>query len=90
MSKLLYVNSSPRRELSESRKIAEEFLTSYRTGAEHVTVDFLDLWSEKLPVYGGQGVAAKMSVFAGRDPSDDSACAWAQINELFGRVQAAD
>ena len=92
MSKLLYVNSSPRGELSESRRIAEEFLTSYRAdaAAEHVSVDFMDLWSEQLPVYGGPGVAAKMSVFAGREPSGEAADAWAEVEALFGRVQAAD
>ncbi len=90
MSKLLYVNSSPRGELSESRRIAEEFLTSYRAGVEDLSVDRLDLWSEQLPVYGGPGVAAKMNVFAGQEPSGQAADAWAEVKEVFARVQAAD
>ena len=90
MSNLLYVNSSPRGELSESRRIAEEFLSSYAAGAEHLNVDFLDLWSEQLPVYGGAGVAAKMSVFAGQEPSGEAADAWAEVKALFGRFEAAD
>ena len=49
MSNLLYVNPSPREELSESRRIAEKFLTSYRAGAEQVSVDFLDLWTSSCP-----------------------------------------
>jgi FMN-dependent NADH-azoreductase len=89
-STLLYVNSSPRGELSESRRIAEECLASYGAGADEVNVDFLDLWSEKLPIYGGQGVAAKMSVFAGRNPGGEAAGVWAEIGELVGRFQAAD
>jgi FMN-dependent NADH-azoreductase len=92
MSNLLYVNSSPRGELSESQRIAEEFLASYRAGAsaEQVGVDVLDLWIDQLPVYGGSGVAAKMSVFAGREPSGEAADAWAEINALFDRFDAAD
>jgi FMN-dependent NADH-azoreductase len=92
MSKLLYVNSSPRGELSESRRIAEEFLAAYSAGAvaEPVSVDLLDLWTDQLPVYGGPGVAAKMSVFAGREPSGEAADAWAEVKTLVDRFQAAD
>ena len=63
--KLLYVISSPRGEQSESRAIADQFLNAYKWADRGVEVDVLDLWNEALPVYGGQGVAAKMAVFAG-------------------------
>lgn len=90
MSKLLYVISSPRGEESESRAIAEEFLDAYRRSDPSVEVDVLDLWTETLPVYGGDGVAAKMSVFAGREPSGDQASAWAEVQRIFARFDAAD
>ena len=63
MSKLLYVISSPRGEQSESRAIADEFLDAYRQSDPSLEVDVLDLWTEPLPVYAGDGVAAKMAVF---------------------------
>ena len=50
----------------------------------------LDLWSEPLPVYGGEGVAAKMSVFAGQTPSGDQAAAWAEVQRIFARFDSAD
>jgi FMN-dependent NADH-azoreductase len=55
-----------------------------------VEVDVLDLWSEPLPVYGGRGVAAKMAVFAGEVPSGDQAAAWAEVQRVFARFDAAD
>jgi len=90
MRKLLYVNSSPRGEISESRAIADEFLRSCREAHPDVAIDVLDLWTEPLPVYGGQGVGAKMSVFAGQVPTGEEADAWADVQALFDRVDAAD
>jgi FMN-dependent NADH-azoreductase len=90
MSKLLYIISSPRGEQSESRAIAEQFLRAYRQSAPGVEVDMLDLWNEPLPVYDGNGVAAKMTVFAGRTPSGDEGDAWAEVRRVFARFDAAD
>jgi FMN-dependent NADH-azoreductase len=90
MSKLLYVISSPRGEQSESRAIADQFLHAYQRSNPTVEVDVLDLWHEPLPVYGGDGVAAKMAVFAGRTPSGDEAAAWAEVQRVFARFDAAD
>ena len=90
MSNLLYVISSPRGEQSESGAIAEEFLDAYRQSDPSVEVDVLDLWTEPLPVYGGNGVAAKMAVFAGQTPSGNQAAAWAEVQRTFARFDAAD
>ena len=90
MSKLLYMISSPRGEQSESRAIAEEFLLAYEQSDGRVEVDTLDLWNERLPVYGGLGVAAKMTVFAGDTPSADEGEAWAEVQRVFARFDAAD
>ncbi len=90
MSKLLYVISSPRGEESESRAIADQFLDAYRRTEPSLEIDVLDLWTEALPVYGGDGVAAKMSVFAGLTPSGDRAAAWAEVKRIFARFDAAD
>lgn len=89
MSDLLYVNSSPRGAASESRRIAETFLQTYRARTA-VAVDELDLWTEALPVFGGAGVAAKMSVFAGEQPAGEEGRAWAAVRTVFERFAAAD
>jgi len=90
MSKLLYVISSPRGEQSESRAIADEFLEAYRRSDPSLEVDVLDLWTEPLPLYGGKGVSAKMAVFAGQTPSGDEGAAWAEVQRVFSRFDAAD
>jgi FMN-dependent NADH-azoreductase len=90
MSKLLYVISSPRGEQSESRAIADEFVHAYQSSDPTIEIDVLDLWNEQLPVYGGKGVAAKMAVFAGQSPSGDAGAAWAEVERVFARFDAAD
>jgi FMN-dependent NADH-azoreductase len=90
MTKLLYVNSSPRGEHSESRALAITFLEAYKAARPDLDVELLDLWAEPLPVYGGKGVEAKMSVFAGQDPTGDAAEAWAAVKRLADRFHAAD
>ena len=90
MSRLLYVISSPRGEQSESTRIADEFLASYLQTNRDVEVDRFDLWEEALPLFGGKGAAAKMTVFSGQTPTGEQAAAWSDVERVFARVAAAD
>ncbi len=90
MSKLLYVISSPRGEQSESTRIAEAFLFTYLRARPSVEVHRLNLWEDQLPVYGGEGAAAKMTVFSGQTPEGDQAQAWADVQRVFAPFKDAD
>jgi FMN-dependent NADH-azoreductase len=87
---LLSVLASPRAERSESTAIANAFLDAYREANPTATVDVLDLWNEPLPVYGGKGVEAKMTVFGGETPTGEAADAWADVVRVTERFAAAD
>jgi FMN-dependent NADH-azoreductase len=90
MTKLLYVVGSPRGERSESTALAETFLGAYRRANPHVEVDTLDLWRERLPVFGPNGVEAKMTVFGGEEPAGEQGAAWADVKRVFQRFDSAD
>ena len=90
MSKLLYVVSSPRGEQSESTRIAGEFLAAYLRARPDVEMERLNLWEDQLPVYGGKGAAAKMTVFSGQTPEGDQARAWADVERVFAPFKEAD
>jgi FMN-dependent NADH-azoreductase len=90
MSKLLYVIGSPRGARSESTAIAGAFLDAYRDANPGVEVDTLDLWRERLPVFGPDGAEAKMAVFAGEEPTGAQGEAWADVRALFERFDSAD
>jgi FMN-dependent NADH-azoreductase len=90
VSKLLYISSSPRGEASESIGLADAFLAEYRNRHPDLEVDRLDLWDGSLPVYGGKGADAKMVAFGGQAPTGELGEAWAQVQTVFDRFNAAD
>ena len=89
MTKLLYVIGSPRGQRSESTALAETFLAAYRGANPQVEVDTLDLWRERLPVFGPNGVEAKMTVFGGERPAGEQGDAWDDVGRVFERFNAA-
>jgi FMN-dependent NADH-azoreductase len=90
MTELLYVIASPRGEQSESIRIADEFIAAYTSARPDVHVDRLNLCEDSLPVYGGKGAAAKMTVFSGQTPTGEAAEAWEDVERVFARFAAAD
>src|SRR5262245_6428980 len=90
MRDLLYVQSSPRNEQSESRRLADAFLETYVATSPDATIDVLDLWAEPLPVFAGDHVAAKMTVIGGLTPDGREATAWDEITRVYERFAAAE
>ena len=93
MAKLLYVESSPRKERSHSIAVAHAFLDAYRAAHPGDTVDTWDLWApaEQLIEFDGYAITAKYAA-RGPDPkhSADEAGAWATITRSADRLRSAD
>lgn len=53
MAKLLYIESSPRKDRSASIDVARTFLDAYRKSHPDDTVQTIDLWKAKLPSFEG-------------------------------------
>jgi FMN-dependent NADH-azoreductase len=87
---LLHVSASPRGEASESLALARLFLQTYSEIHPEVTVKEWDLWDGSVPEFGPAAAAGKMSVFAGLEPTGESARAWAAARAAFERFAAAD
>ena len=83
--RLLHISASPRARQSESLALAATFVEAYSESHEGVVVDHWDLWDGTLPQFGPDAAAAKMAVFAGRQPEDGPAEAWAQAAAAFER-----
>ncbi|MEV8440620.1 NAD(P)H-dependent oxidoreductase [Actinosynnema sp. NPDC051121] len=90
MTTLLHISASPRGEASESLSIARTFLDAYRASHPDHRIDEFDLWDGTLPPFGPDAAAAKMAVFAGREPSGAAARAWDAATRTFDRFAAAD
>jgi FMN-dependent NADH-azoreductase len=90
MTKLLYIQASPRGEESKSAQVAEAYLAALRETNSDLEVDTLSVWDTDLPVFDGNKVAAKMNVMTGQDQNAVQKTAWDQIVEIAGRFISAD
>ncbi|WP_156296873.1 FMN-dependent NADH-azoreductase [Mycobacterium paragordonae] len=90
MTKLLYLNASPRKAYSASTQLAETYLGALRTHNSSLEVDCLDLWDTDLPAFDGDKVAAKMNVIAGHEHNEVQQSAWDQIAGIARRFISAD
>jgi len=90
VTRLLHVSSSPRGAASESLALAAAFLDSYRETHPDSDVETYDLWDGSLPEFGPAAAAAKMTVFAGQEPTGEQAAAWQAAKDTFHRLAAAD
>jgi FMN-dependent NADH-azoreductase len=93
MSKLLYVESSPRKDRSHSIAVARSFLEVYHKCNPSDTIETWDLWSpaEVLMEFDGPVMTAK---YAARGPAPshtpEEADAWAQVGRHVDRLKSAD
>ena len=93
MVKVLYIESSPRRDRSHTDAVARAFLDAYLAVHPRSTVDSWDLWSSDEPLveFDGPAITAK---YAARDPdhvhTPEEAKVWATIARSVDRLRAAD
>ncbi|MEW4526749.1 MAG: FMN-dependent NADH-azoreductase [Maioricimonas sp. JB045] len=90
MTKLLYIESSPRKQRSKSIRLAQAFLDEYRAAHPDDEIVTLDLWSRTLPEFDGDTIDAKYSVMHGQDPTDDQRRAWQAIVDICDEFKSAD
>jgi FMN-dependent NADH-azoreductase len=90
MSKLLYIEASPRKSRSKSIEVAEIFLSELQKSQPSVEIDKLDLWATELPVFDGDTVEAKYAIIHGQPLSPDQAKAWKRVETIIERFKSAD
>lgn len=90
MTKLLFIQASPRGGQSKSIQVAETYLAALRAGNPDLEVDTLSLWETDLPVFDGDKAAAKINVMLGQEHDAMQKTAWDQIVEVANRFIAAD
>ncbi len=90
MTKLLFIQASPRSIKSKSLQIAQIYLEALRTETPDMEVDTLDLWEADLPAFDGDKAAAKLNVILGKDHDATQKSAWDQIVGIANRFISAD
>jgi FMN-dependent NADH-azoreductase len=90
MSKLLYIEASPRKSRSKSIEVAHVFLSALQNSHSSVEVDELDLWATELPSFDGDTVDAKYAILHGQPHTPEQANAWRRVTEVIDRFKTAD
>jgi FMN-dependent NADH-azoreductase len=90
MSKLLYIEASPRKSRSKSIEVAQHFLSNLQKAHPSVEVDKLDLWTAELPAFDGDTVEAKYALFNGQAHTSEQAKAWHRVTTVIERFKSAD
>jgi FMN-dependent NADH-azoreductase len=90
MTKLLYIQASPRGEESQSAQVAEAYLAALRKTNPDLEVDTLSVWDTDLPAFDGNKVAAKINVMTGQELNTVRKTAWDRIVEIANRFISAD
>src|SRR5882762_5992261 len=87
---MLHVSSSPRGADSESLRIAQTFIDTYRDCHPEEEIETWDLWDGTLPEFGPAAATAKMSVLGGAELNGAQSLAWRQVQAVVERFVAAD
>ena len=79
MTKLLFIQASPRGDQSKSIQVAQTYLDALKATNPALEVDVLPLWETELPAFDGDKAAAKVNVFLGQEQNAAQKNAWVQI-----------
>lgn len=90
MSKLLYIQASPRGERSSSSDVANAYIDAFKAASADNTVTTLNIWDMNLPEFDGDRLNAKYSFLHGQNPSDTEASAWQEIVSITEQFKDAD
>ncbi|MDF1688341.1 MAG: NAD(P)H-dependent oxidoreductase [Cycloclasticus sp.] len=90
MSKLLYIQASPRGERSSSTDVANTYIDAFKAASTGNTVTTLNIWDMDLPEFDGDRLNAKYSFLHGQNPSEAEAAAWQEIVAVTEQFKDAD
>ncbi len=90
MSRLLYLQASPRGERSVSNAIGDAFVSAYLRKHPEDMVKKLNVYRSDLPHFDGHALDAKYAVMSGASHSRDEQAAWARVAALAQEFASYD
>ena len=89
MTRVLYIQASPRGGRSASAHVAEAYIDALRKKGK-VEVDTLDVWQEDLPAFDGPALSGKYAGLSGTPLTEEQTAAWTAIHDLGRRFREAN
>jgi len=90
MSKLLYIQASPRIERSYSIGVADAFVSAYKQANPKHEVMTINLFKKDLPSFDGLTVQAKYTILHGLKHSPEELAAWKKVEDVIAEFKSAD
>jgi FMN-dependent NADH-azoreductase len=90
MSKLLYIQASPRSGRSHSIAVADAFVESYRKNNPDDEIVTLDIFKADLLPFDGLAVQAKYTILHGQKHSQEELDAWKAVEAVIEEFTSAD
>ena len=90
MSKLFYIQASPRIERSYSIAVADAFVSAYKQANPKDEVVTINLFKKDLPSFDGLAVQAKYAILHGQKHSPEELAAWKKVEEVIAEFKSAD
>ena len=90
MSRLLYIQASPRIDRSYSIAVAEAFVSAYKQANPKDEVITMNLFKKDLPAFDGLTVQAKYTILHGLKHTAEELAAWKKVEEIIAEFKSAD
>ena len=90
MSKVLYIQASPRVDRSYSIAAANGFIDSYLEENPGNDIVTMNLFSKDLPPFDGLALQAKYTILHGLEHSDEELAAWRAVEAIIDEFKSVD
>ena len=90
MSKLLYIQASPRGKRSRSISVGDAFVETYKRRHPEDEIETLNVFSDAIVEFDGAAVEAKYAILHGKEHSQEQLQAWKKIEKVIEQFTSAD
>ena len=90
MSRVLYIQSSPRIQRSHCLAVANAFIEEYKKTNASDEIETLNVFEVPIPNFDGLAVQAKYTILHGKSPSGNERQAWNKVEKVITQFTSAD
>ena len=90
MSRLLYIQASPRGQRSHSVAVTDAFIESYEQKHPDDEIVILNVFDEPIPNFDGLAVQAKYTILHGKPHSEIEQEVWKNVEQVIEQFTSAD
>jgi len=90
MSRLLYIQASPRGQRSHSVAVTDAFIKAYEQKHPNDEIEILNVFDASIPDFDGLAVQAKYTILHGKSHSEAEQEVWKNVEQVIEQFTSAD